>query len=584
MALDGAFLRHIAKELEKAVGAKVDKVYQPNREELVLSLRTREEALRLLLSARANSPRVHFTRFAPENPAVPPMLCMLLRKRLAGARLAHIRQTGLERALALEFDAVNELGDRVSLSLIIEIMGRHSNVVFVDGEGVILDALKRVDAGMSSQRLVLPGLRYEAPPAQDKLCMLEIPPERVVELLDACEKRAELSKALLGALQGVSPVVCRELQYRAGNGAELFTGALDGTSKERLYAALEELFQTVRAVSGRPYGVADGRGKPVDFSFLPIRQYGEAGNCVRYESFSELLDAFYAQKDSVERMRVRSQDLLKVLTTASERLSRKIGHQKEELKQCAERDKLRMFGDLLSANLYRVEKGLPFADLENFYEEGQPLIRVPLDPSLTAAQNAQKYYKEYRKARTAEEMLTVQIDQAEKELLYLDSVFEALSRATVERELAEIREELKEQGYLRVQRSKQKAPPLLGPLEYRTSDGFALLAGRNNRQNDRLTLRQADKNDIWFHTKNIPGSHVILVTGGKEPSEEAVIEAAELAAAHSKAKLSSQVPVDYTRVRNVFKPQGARPGMVNYVKYQTVYVTPHEPGGDSNGA
>lgn len=576
MALDGAFLRHIAKELERALGAKVEKVYQPNREELILLLKTREEALRLLLSARANSPRVHFTKYAPENPAVPPMLCMLLRKRLAGAKLSGIYQTDLERALTLEFDAISELGDRIKLRLITEIMGRHSNVVFVDGNGIILDALKRVDASMSSQRLILPGLRYEAPPAQNKLCLLKEEPDSVSERISTCEKPTEISKALLSELQGLSPIVCRELQYLAGGGEELFTDRMSGLSGKRLEGALKELSEKIRAVSGSPFCVVDGQNKPVDFSFFPIRQYGMAGKCVSYESFSELLDAFYAQKDNAERMRVRSQDLLKVLSSASERLSRKIGHQKEELRECAGREKLRIFGDLLNANLYRLEKGLPFADLPNFYEEEQPLVRIPLDPSLSAAQNAQKYYKEYRKAKTAEEVLTVQIDQAEKELIYLDSVFDALSRASGERELAEIREELKEQGYLRLQRGRQKPPAPLGPLECTTSDGFTLLAGRNNRQNDLLTLKQAKKSDLWFHTKNIPGAHIILVAGDREPSALAITEAAQLAAQHSRARLSSQVPVDYTQVRNVFKPQGARPGMVNYVKYRTVYVVPRE--------
>ncbi len=576
MALDGAFLKHIKKEIEeRAIGAKVEKIYQPNREEMVLLFRTRSDNFKLLMSARANSARIHFTNFVPENPKAPPMLCMLLRKRLAGAHLAAVRQPELERVLCLDFDATNELGDEIRLTLVMEIMGRYSNIIFVDENGKIIDALKRVDAEMSSERLVLPGLTYQLPPPQDKLCLLNVPAEDILGRLRSFPADAELSKALLGVMQGVSPVVCRELEHLTGHGAALSMHSMSDAQFERLGFFLTRLAQTVKNADGQPFMVTDPRKKPLDFSFMNIEQYGLTAVVTPRESFSALLDAFYSERDRIERMRTRSQDLLRILTAASDRLSRKINAQRAELAQCAERDTMRMYGDLINANLYRLEKGVSHAELENYYEEAMPVIKIKLDPALTPSQNAQKYYKLYHKARTAEEILVVQIEKAQQELDYIDSVFEELSRAATEQDLVEIRSELTEQSYIRAPRGKQKQPAMQGPMEFVSTDGFRIFVGRNNRQNDRLTMKQAGNRDIWFHTKNIPGSHTILETGGKPATETAMEQAAALAAFFSRGKDSSQVPVDYTEVRNVSKPQGSKPGMVIYVSYKTAYITPN---------
>ncbi len=578
MALDGAFLRHIKQELEgQLLGSRVDKVYQPNREELLIAFRSREAACKVLFSARANSARVHFTTIPLENPKQPPMLCMLLRKKLLGAKVVAIRQPELERLLHFDFDSINELGDHVTLTLTMEVMGRYSNIILSDEEGKIIDALKRVDAEMSSQRLVLPGLTYRLPPPQSKLCPLSTVSQQVVEALKALPRDMELSKGYLAVLQGVSPIVCRELAYRVGRGRELTVKTMD---EEQLFRAgffYQQMRDTVEEVSGKPYMAVNLQGKPMDFSFLEIHQYGTAAVVKEAESFSQLLDDFYRERDKQERMRVREQDLLKLLSTHSERLSRKIGVQRGELEQCADRDGLRVAGDLISANMYQLEKGAQSADLANFYEEDAPLVHIKLDPALTPSQNAQKYYKEYRKAKTAEEKLTEQISLAEQELEYLETVLDALARAETERDLSEIRAELQEQGYLRKLRSKKEKPAAVSaPMKFTTSDGFTVLVGRNNRQNDKLTLKTANNNDIWFHTKNIPGSHTVLVTEGKSPTETAMTEAAQLAALHSRAKDSAQVPVDYTQIRNVSKPVGAKPGMVIYVNYKTIYVTPSQ--------
>ena len=360
-------------------------------------------------------------------------------KRLSGAKLVEVRQPGLERLLYLDFDAANELGDKVRLSLVIEIMGKYSNIILVDGQGKIVDALKRVDEEMSSQRLVQPGLAYELPPAQNKPCMLECQPEEIVEAIVHQPKNQSLNKGILNALQGLSPVVCREIEHQVGRGQELFTRDLTQEQRERLRFFLERLFTTVRDTAGEPYMVTKIKGKPMEFSFLNIVQYGTLASVSRWEDFSSLLDEFYEERDRQDRMRVKAQDLLRLLANASERLSRKINLQRGELARSEDREHLRVCGDLINANLYRIERGSAFADLENFYDENR-LMRVKLDPALNATQNAQKYYKEYRKAKTAQQVLGEQIAQAEQELLYVDSVFDCLSRAQSESELNEIRQ------------------------------------------------------------------------------------------------------------------------------------------------
>lgn len=586
MALDGAFLRHLKNELEPLVlGGRVDKIHQPNRDELVVAIRTRAGLHRLLLSARANSARVCIISENLENPKQPPMLCMLFRKRLSGAKLAGIRQPELERALHFDFDAVNELGDRVTLTLTIEIMGKYSNIILSDQAGKVVDALRRVDAEMSSQRLVLPGTSYQLPPPQEKLCLLEAEFSAVWEKIMELPQNMELSKALLSVLQGLSPVVCRELAHQTGRGAELTTREMNEEQRFRLGYFYRQLRETVQQTAGKPTMVLSRQKKPLDFSFLDMQQYGTSGVTKICDSFSGLLEAFYKERDALERMRVKSQDLLKLLSNHSERLSRKINHQQAELSTCADRETLRIAGDVLSANLYAISKGAGQVTLQNFYDTHGGDITIVLDPAKTASQNAQKYYKDYRKAKTAEEKLREQIVIAREELNYIDTVFEALAMAQTEQDLAEIRAELGAEGYVRVLRSKkEKVPALSPPLHFEVDEGFTVLVGRNNRQNDKLTLKTANNNDIWFHTKNIPGSHTVLVTEGRVPGDRAMQQAAQLAAKYSRAKdAAAIVAVDYTQIRNVNKPQGAKPGAVVYVNFKTLFVNPSPEEGELRG-
>lgn len=572
MALDGIFLRHIKNEIEhEALGARVSQVYQPNRDELVLALRTFKGNRKLLLSARANSPRINFCSSTPENPPQPPMFCMLLRKRLGGGKLISVRQMGCDRVLFLDFECINELGDTVIITVVCEIMGMYSNIIILDSNGVIIDSLKRVDLTMSSRRLVLPNIKYELPESQDKLDITKSEPEEIANAVKNIYPETSLNKALLKVIEGVSPVVCRELEYKVMEGAQ---NNLEGILYEKLVEVLKQFKAVCSDCNGKPYLIYRDDGKPMDFTFLKTEQYGEFAVIEDSESFSALLDKFYDVRDSRERMRVKAQDLTKLLTNTSERISRKLAKQQLELKNCENREQLRICGDLLQANLYRIERGLPFVEVENFYDENYSTIRIKLNPAISPAANAQKYYKDYQKAKNAEKFLQEQLEKGRTELEYVDSVLDTVNRAENERDLAQIREELTEQGYLKRNRTKQKQPSALPPIEFTSSDGFRILVGRNNKQNDTLTLKMAGKNDMWLHTKDIHGSHTIIFADGKEISDTAILEAAKLAAYHSKAQNSSQVPVDYTLVRYVSKPSGSKPGMVIYVNNKTVYVTP----------
>ena len=557
MAFDGMMMTMVRHELQQALtGARVSQIYQPARDELVLSLRA-AEGVRKVLIRLSDSPRIHLSSCAIENPAVPPMMCMLLRKKLNGARLSEVTQPQNERVLCLRFEALNEIGDREDLSLYIEVMGRYSNSVLVDGGGRVIDSVRRIDFSASSDRVLLPKMPYELPASQDKLWI------EAASVDEVCERIRSLGgddRAALNTIQGISPIIARELVYRATL-----------TTWEQTVDSLKNA-----VVSGvcEPTLVYRTDGSPMDFCFMNIRQYEGALKTARFDSCGELLDAFFGDRDRLARMRTKSADLNRLLSNTVDRLSRKINLQKADLKKCADREQLRISGDLLQANLYRIPKGASSVTVENYYLEDSPPFTIRLNPAVSPAMNAQRYYKEYNKAKTREIMLTEQIAKSGEELQYIESVRDVLSRCESEAELAAVREELREQGYIKAGRTSKRRDKPLPPIEYQSSDGFCILVGRNNVQNDRLTLRQADKNDIWLHTKNIHGAHVIIAAGGRAITDTAIREAAAVAAAHSKAKDSAQVPVDYTLARYVSKPAGAKPGKVVYVNYKTIYVTP----------
>jgi len=575
MALDGIFLNIVKEELEPLIGGRVDKISQPAREEIIITFRTRGGNEKLFFSASAGSARVHITKKNIENPKTPPMFCMLMRKHIGNGRLLGIRQDGLERVLYFDFEAMNELGDMVTVTLAMEIMGRCSNLIMINSEGKIIDSIKRVDPEMSRERPVLPGMRYSCPPRGERLDFRSCTKEDIEKAAGGLHE-GDLAKSAVKMFEGISPIVAREWVYYASRVGEPLVSELKGELLDRFYTSVSETAKRFEDCDFVFTAVKDKSGLPKDFSFIPIKQYEELMDTVTEPSACALLDFFYSERDSTARMKQRSQDLYRLLKSLSERTARRIANQREELLQCADRDKLKLRGDLLSAQLYSLEKGMTSVTVQNFYEENCPQLEIKLDPRLTPSQNMQRYYAEYRKADTAEKVLTEQIAKGEEELAYIESVFDALTRTESEDEALELRRELAEQGYIRAGKIKGKPPKSRPPLEFTSPDGFTVLVGRNNRQNDTLTTKLADKTDIWLHTKDIPGSHVIIRAGGMEVPDSTVLWAAQLAARYSKAAQSAQVPVDYVPVRLVKKPAGAKPGMVIFTGNRTVYVKPAE--------
>lgn len=574
MALDGITLHFVKTELEQTVlGARVEKVHQPSKAEIVLLLRTRGGAFRLFLSAESASARVHLTQFPTENPQNPPMLCMLFRKHLTGATLVGIRQAGLDRILFLDFDAANEIGDKVKLTLCIEITGQHSNIILIDGNGKIIDAVKRVDETKSSVREVLPNCTYVLPPRQDKINLLSASVEQAAARVKL-QKNQQLAKAFMQSVEGISPIVSRELAHLAAGDC---TCAVEVVPKQQIAAALENVKRCLQTDAPQYCTVYNEEDKPFDFSFLDITQYGAFYKKTYADSFCALLDAFYFERDRVLRAKRKAGDLYKALHTLQERTARKISNQQAELSACADKEQLRVFAELINANQYALTKGSPVYEVPNYYANNET-VRIPVNPALSPAQNAQKYYKAYKKAHTAEKMLAGLIEKGEQEILYFDSVLDTLSRAETESELTLIRQELIDGGYLKRKKGgKLRLPKELPPYQFKTSEGFTVLVGRNNTQNDKLTLKTAKNYDMWLHTQNFAGSHTVILSENREITDKAIVEAAEIAAFFSSAKEAQKVPVDYTLIKNIKKPVGAKPGKVIYHVYNTVFVTPRNP-------
>ena len=573
MALDGAFLYAIKNELTPLIGGRVEKIHQPSREELIISIRTRQGGKKLYISANAGSARIHVTEKAIDNPQTPPMFCMLMRKLLGSGKLIGIRQEGLERILFLDFECVNELGDMVTITLACEIMGRCSNLIVISSEGKIIDSIKRVDGEMSRERPVLPGMRYTMPPRDNRLNFLTCTSGEITVLLSEHEGM-ELSKALIRCFEGISPVLAREWTFIAGRGEHIECGKMTDDTLDRLLSAIVKTRHQLTEMDCCFTSAAAQDGMLKDFSFIHLSQYGTLMVTKEHQSASALLDYFYSERDRAARTKQRANDLFKLLMNLNDRISRRLANQREELSECAGREYFKLCGDLISANMYKISKGDSCIIAENFYEEGSPSVEIKLDTMKTPSQNAQHYYSEYKKAATAEEKLTVQIRNGEEELRYIERVFDSLTRASSENDIVQLRLELAEQGYIHRTQQKGKPPKALPPVEYRSSDGFTILVGRNNVQNDRLSLKLAEKNDIWLHTQLITGSHVLILTEGEIPPDRTIEEAAVIAAVNSSGRGSGQVPVDYCLAKYVRKPNGAKPGKVIFTNYKTAFVKP----------
>ncbi len=568
MPLDAVCLQAVVAELVPQItGSRIEKIQQPARDQVVLLLRGNR---RLLLSAGGGQPRLHLTELLRDNPAQPPMFCMLLRKYLSGGIIESIQQAPLERVVTLTVSAADELGERSQFSLILEAVARRANLILADKDGHIIDCLRRIDFEMNPDRQVLPGLFYHLPTPPDKVSPFTVTEEEFAALAAAAGEGAPADQWLVRTVNGLSPLVARELTFRAcGSTDAPVTG-----HTAALWSAFAAWRDTVNEKHFTP-AMLKRSGVPMDFTYLHVGQYGGAAEEETYTSFSRLLDDFYEKREQAERVKQKGQDLVKTASNGAARLRRKIAAQEQELAESKNRDKWRVYGELITANLYRMERGMSRLTAQNYYDPDCADVDIPLDVRLSPQENAAKYFKKYTKAKTAEKYITAQLEKARVELTYLESVLQELTLAESEQDFNDIRAELTDGGYLRAKGRKQPQRPSK-PREFRSTAGLRILVGRNNRQNDRLTAKDAEKWDIWLHTQRIHGSHVILCTGGAQPDEQSIAEAASLAAYFSQAQDGTKVPVDYAPVKFVKKPSGSPPGFVNYTNYKTILADPSE--------
>ena len=571
MAYDAYMMRATLSEVRAGFpDAKVEKVLQPKSDEIDLVIHSGRTSRRLILNVGAGTQRIQLSDIQRENPVKAPMLCMFLRKHLTGARLLSVTQEEGDRIATFTFSCYDDMGFPTEMRLIVEIMGKYANLIVTDSDMKILTAMKLVDFSDSEVRQILPGITYTLPEGQGKLSPLCATEEDFARALAAYPGGRRADKFFTSTFAGTASQIGMELACRA-------TGAPDApfssADPARLLSVFLEWQRLLREEKYLPTIAFNAKGEPVDYSYMDIT-YRTDCRTEHYPDFSAMLDLWFSQRDMEEKRRQRAKDLIILLNNAVARTEKKLSLQRESLAECPMGEVYRKYGDLITANIYRIKRGDTSFTCTDYYDEGTPEVTVALDPRLSPAQNAQKMYRLYTKSKNAERVLTEQIAMWERELNYLDSVRDALGRAECEQDFAEIRDELYSSGYaarMKGYRPQKQIKPR--PIELKTTDGMTLLVGRNNIQNDRLTFHTADKNDIWFHVKDIPGSHVILVTGGKEPTDRDYTEAACAAARYSKAEGDS-VAVDYTRVRNVKKPSGSKPGFVIYKTNYTAFVNP----------
>ena len=566
MAFDSAMVHAVVFVLSQLlINARVDKIHQPEKDEVHLLLRNNGENYRLVISSSANNSRIHLSTIQKENPPVPYNFCILLRKQLSGGRIASISQLGFERVVVITVESKNEMGYPQIRRIYAEIMGKYSNIMLTDEEDKILGVIKPVDFTTSQKRQVLPGMRYEMPPPQDKISPLEETKENFLKLYGEVYPVSSVEKYIISRYQGLSRLSAGEIAYRSR--------ANDPISLWESFAAFIGIIKNSDIT---PVVIFDENKKPIEYSFTLVEQYGSGYECVTYQSVSEAIETFFRYRDNIDHTKQRAADLFKTINNIKNRLNRKTVLQKDELERAGKKDEYKLYGDLINANIYALRRGMDRAIVVNYYEEGCPEIEIPLDIRLTPAQNAQMYFKKYVKARNASVILEKQIEESARELQYIESVLDSLLRAKGQSELDEIRTELEHSGYLgRSAKGKKKPLPYklqTKPAEYRTSGGYRVLCGKNNLQNDMLTFKIASKLDWWFHVKNAPGSHVVMFCGGEEPSEKDFTEAAMIAAVNSSLSDGKHIAVDYTEVKNIKKPSGANPGYVIYHTNYSAYV------------
>ena len=571
MAFDAFFLTAVLEEVrERCIGARIDKIHQPSRDTLILQMHSRDYRSKLLFAANPTAPRLHLTTASPENPAEPPMFCMLLRKHLMGAKLSDISQPPMERAATFTFDCTDEMGFPVQKRLVAELMGRTCNLYLLSPEGRIIDCLRRIGLDESAKRAALPGLMYQEPEAVAKQNPIDVLGDQWAFCDFLRMPGADvLANRLMDTFGGLSPLVCREAALFAAGSTDARIDALDtDTVAEKL-----QLFFTEHLHHPKPWYYAQVDGTPKQFAFCPIRQYGD---CKEASSFQALLDMYYTVRDGQAAMRQKSQAVRKTVQNLCTRLTRKLAIQEKELEATYDRERLRQLGDIVTANIHRIVKGQTMVQCEDFYDEDMKLIDIPISPILSPQQNAAKFYKDYAKLKNAEKELTRQIELGETELHYLKSVLEELSRAQTDAELEEIKRELQDGGYLRADSGKKKIKQAkLQPMRFESTDGYPIYVGRNNRQNEELTFKLARKDDIWCHASKVHGSHVIISCGGTTPPDDTITQAAQLAAYYSETSGGQNIPVDVTPVKQVKKIPNGKPGMVIYHTYKTVIANPY---------
>lgn len=578
MAFDGIVVNSLARELNEILnGSKIDKVYQPERDEICLKVRSREGNKKLVISASASNPRVYLAdKYEKNNPKKAPVFCMTLRKHIQNGVIVGIEQVGFERIIKISVESYDELKEKTIKNLYVEIMGKHSNIILVmENQNKILDSIKRVPISISRVRQILPGNEYELPPEQDKMNPLnKINAEELLERIKS--GKGQVFKSIYTNILGISPLVAKDVCLRVGIDKSKDIEQISLEDSKKIADEINRIFDDLAKDKIYPNVVIDEKkDKIIEFSSIRLKQYEDLTE-VRKDTISQAIEDYYLIKDKKERINQRSSNMKKNISLKLERINHKLEKQAKELKDSEKADEYKVKGELLTAFIYMIKPGMESIKLANFYDNNEE-IEIKLKAHFSPSENAQKYFKKYNKLKNATEELTKQIAINEEEAQYLENTLLSIENCENEKELKEIKEELMREGYIKTYKMpKKNNKPGTNIMKYISSNGNLIMVGKNNKQNDYLTLRLADNEDLWFHTKDIPGSHVLLKVGGKKFDEKEILEAATLAAYYSKAKMSENVPVDYTTKRNVRKPSGAKPGLVIYEKNKTVYVTPSD--------
>ncbi|MBC8588642.1 Rqc2 family fibronectin-binding protein [Paratissierella segnis] len=579
MSFDGIVTNSVIKELKETIlGGRIDKIYQQEKDEILINIYNKNENHKLVISSSSNNPRIYLTKFSKKNPTTPPVFCMLLRKHLSGGIVLNIEQFEMDRVVFIDISSIDELGTPTEKRLIVEIMGKHSNIILVDKPtNKIIDSVKRVSADMSRVRQILPGFIYQYPPIGDKKNPLKTSRKEFFSLLENENKNTPIYKFLYFNYLGLSPMISREICFQADIDIDRTLISLNEDDKAKLYMEFKNIMDLVESGNYTPmYITTSDKNDIIAFYSLDLDQYGN-DNKVYLNSISAILDNVYRRKDIMDRINQKSHSIRKSIHVKLDRAQLKLGKQKEELFDSKSRDKYKVYADLISANIYKIPRGVNKIELENFYDENMAKLTVPLDIRLSPVDNAQKYYKKYSKLKNANQLLLEQIPETEKEIEYLENVLLSLENSTEIEELDEIKDELISEGYLKgndKKHKRKKEEKVSKPMEFISSDNIKIYVGKNNKQNDYLTLKFSHREDLWLHVQGMPGSHVIIKSEGRGVPETTLKEAAILASYFSKGKNSKHVPVDYTQRKNVRKPKNAKTGMVIYDDYKTIIVDP----------